>query len=43
MMKIDELPQFATCHNLMGGKYFEINRNTMNFNGLVEKLFFVKI
>ena len=38
MMKINESLQFATCQDLISGKYFKINRNTLNFKGLVEKI-----
>ena len=40
MMKINESLQFATWHDLTGDKYFKINRNTLDFKGLVEKINF---
>ena len=38
MMKIIESLQFTIPYDLIGGKYFKINRNTLIFRGLVEKI-----
>lgn len=39
MMKINESLQFATCHDLIGWKYFEINNKYTKYKGLVERIF----